>query len=173
MTGDADTLFAVGRIVKAFGIRGEIVVEPLTRDAERLRKLTQALVGRTADDARLCTITGVSIDGRGARLKLAEVPDRTAAEGLTGCYLFVGADERIRPAAGTFFVDEVVGLAVLDDGDRRIGTVKAVLHLPAHDVYVVAAGEREIMIPAVKAFILRIDPAAGVMQVRLIEGMLE
>jgi 16S rRNA processing protein RimM len=45
--------------------------------------------------------------------------------------------------------------------------------MPAHDVYVVSGDGREIMIPAVKEFILGVDLAGRTMQVQLIDGMIE
>ena len=53
---------------------------------------------------------------------------------------------------------------------KEIGKITEVLDYPGNKVYVVK-GEKEYMIPAVKAFILDTDVDAGTMHVRLIEGM--
>jgi len=47
-----------------------------------------------------------------------------------------------------------------------------VLHMPAQDVYVVTGERGEVMIPAVKEFILSVDVVAHRMRVKIIEGML-
>jgi 16S rRNA processing protein RimM len=170
---DAHTWYAVGLIVKAFGIRGEMVVKPMTGDLQRFETLRSVLVGPTGETAIPYTVTGVQLGGSGIRITLAEVPDRTAAEQFRGKFLFVPGKDRISPPEGAFFVDDVVGLTVVSDEGRVIGSVKEVLRMPAHDVYVVSAGLQEIMIPAVREFILSIDIAARTMRVHLIEGMVE
>ena len=52
-----------------------------------------------------------------------------------------------------------------------LGTLRRVLHYPAHDVYEVA-GEHEYLIPAVPGvFIANLDPDAGAMAVHMQKGL--
>ena len=67
------------------------------------------------------------------------------------------------------FAAELIGVQVYSCG-KEIGILTEVLDYPGNKVYVVK-GEKEYMIPAVKAFILETDVDAGTMQVNLIEGM--
>jgi 16S rRNA processing protein RimM len=67
----------------------------------------------------------------------------------------------------------VMGLTVLDQEGAVVGHVRDVLKLPAHDVYVIERHGGKILIPAVREFILSIDPEAGILRVHLIEGMVE
>jgi 16S rRNA processing protein RimM len=170
---DGHTRIAIGRIAKAFGIRGEMVVHPMTGDVGRFESLQSVFVGASGETATVCTVTDVRPGGSGVRISLAEVPDRTTAEKFAGRFLFVDEKDRITPPEGSFFVDEVVGLKVITDEGRVVGIVREVMHMPAQDVYVVASDGREIMIPAVREFILSIDPATQTMRVHLIDGMLE
>ncbi len=168
-----DELLAVGRIEKAFGIRGEVIVSPMTDSPGRFRTLKTVMVGRTAAGARPMVIKNVAVGARGVRLKLADTETRNAAEELVGAFLFVDAHHRVRPGKGRHFVHEVIGLVVADETGVVLGRVREVLKLPAHDVYVVERDGREVMIPAVKEFVLSIDAGSGRMTVRLIEGMLD
>ena len=70
---------------------------------------------------------------------------------------------------GMIFVAELIGMDVFA-GEEQIGQLADVLDYPGNKVYVVK-GEYEYMIPAVSQFIENIDMDAGVMRVRLIEGM--
>ena len=67
------------------------------------------------------------------------------------------------------FAAELIGMEVFQD-DVLIGNLVDVLDYPGNKVYVVK-GEKEYMIPAVKAFVLSTDMDANRMQVHLIEGM--
>jgi 16S rRNA processing protein RimM len=170
---DQPALVAVGRIVKVFGIRGEVVVKPMSASHDRFERLKTVFVGHSAADARTHKVAGVRIGDRGVRLALEGVSDRTAAEQMNGMYLFVPPEERIKPAPGSFFVEDIVGLHVRDETGRDIGTVGEVLHMPAHDVYLIRAQDREILLPAVKEFVIGIDVEKGEMTVRLIDGMMD
>jgi 16S rRNA processing protein RimM len=71
---------------------------------------------------------------------------------------------------GQWFIQDIIGAAVVDESGAELGKLAEVLDLPAGNVYVVR-GEREIMIPAVPEFIISTDVDAGIITVRLIEGM--
>lgn len=170
MTGDTEYL-AIGRIVKPFGVRGEVAVEPLTDEVERFSLLRTVLVGAQDGAKRQMEVARVRTTGGRVRLALAGVEDRSMAEELRGMFLFVTPEQRIKLPASRHFVHQLIGLAVVGEQGEELGTLVEVLKLPAHDVYVVRNERGEIMIPAVEEFVRGIDAAAGVMTVRLIEGM--
>jgi 16S rRNA processing protein RimM len=169
----SQSFLAIGKIVKAFGIRGEMVVRSYADSPSRFERLKSVFVGLNEGTAREMGVEGVRAEERGVRLKLAGVGDRTAAEKFVGTLVFVDGRNRVKPPRGRFFVHDVVGLRVLDETGCMIGTVKEILKLPAQDVYVIERHGRDILVPAVKEFIQEIDPAAGVIRVHLIEGMVE
>ena len=73
--------------------------------------------------------------------------------------------------AGGYFIQDIIGAMVMDDKGNMIGKLKEVLDLPGNDVYVVQGAEREILIPAVPAFVLRVDADKGIIMVRMMEGL--
>lgn len=172
MKQDRD-LLAVGRIAKAFGVHGEVVVESLADSPGRFRTVRAVHLGPDAENARPARIARVTIGPRGVRVALADVADRTAAEKIVGHFLFVDERHRVKLPTGRYFVHQVVGLTVLDQTGRVVGRVREVLKLPAHDVYVIEHHGRETMIPAVKEFVRSIEPESGILRVHLIEGMVE
>ncbi len=166
-------LVAIGKLVKAFGIQGHLVVLPMTDALKRFRRLSDVFIGTDAAVAVEQHVERAIVEQRGVRLKIAGVNDRTAAEQLVGAILFVEERHSVRLPKGRYFIHQIVGMAVVDETRGPVGTVRDVLKLPAHDVYVVAYRDKEYMIPAVKEFIRRIDVPAGQITVRLIEGMID
>jgi len=171
-------LLAVGRIVKAFGIRGEVVVQPMTDDPKRFLNLRRVYLGRYEDATQAgdgkaieTEVTDVRVERRGVRLRLGAIPDRTAAEQSVGLLLLVGAKDRVPLAEGQFFVHELIGMTVRNEEGDVLGVLAEVLRMPAQDVYVVKGEGEEFMIPAVEQFICAVDAAARTVTVRLIEGM--
>jgi 16S rRNA processing protein RimM len=118
-------------------------------------------------------IEHAAVGPRGVKMKFAGIDDRTAAEQLVGSFLYVKETERARLPKGRYYTHDIVGLAVIDEQGVDHGTVRDVLKMPAHDVYVVGGKGNEILLPAVKEFILKIDLRTRTMKVRLIEGMVE
>jgi len=166
-------LYAVGNIVKAFGIRGDVVVQHMTDSADRFRSLRTAWLGTDSQSVAEVRIERVTVGPRGVRVKLGGIDDRTAAEALRGKVLFVDEKHRARLPAGSYFVHDVIGLSVHDDRGNALGSVADVLHYPANDIYVVRGNGNEFMIPAVKEFVAAIDMAHRTMTVHLIEGLVE
>jgi 16S rRNA processing protein RimM len=170
MAPEAD-LLAVGRIVKVFGVRGEVVVQAMTDSPERFRQLRSVLMGAEPGSVCEVQIQDVAVAHRGVRVRIAGIDDRMAAERVVGNFLFVDREHRVRIPRGRFFVHELIGLKVLDGDGRPRGVVRDVLKLPAHDVYVVTHEGHEYMIPAVKEFIREIDVEQGVLKVNMMEGL--
>jgi 16S rRNA processing protein RimM len=167
------TLYAIGKVSKAFGVKGEVVVRPMTESPARFKKLKDIFLGREETDAHKLTVEYARIDARGVRLKFAETENRTEAEGLVGSLIFVDEQHRVKPKKGSHFIHDVVGLGVVDEEGNALGIVKEVLRMPAQDVYVIDRNGREWLLPAVKEFVTSIDVAAKKMRVRVIEGLME
>ncbi len=73
----------------------------------------------------------------------------------------------------TWFIDDIIGIAVEDERGGTIGVVAEVLVLPAQHVYVVRRQGREVLIPAVAEIVRRVDITARIMTVRLPDGLLD
>jgi 16S rRNA processing protein RimM len=166
-------LYAVGTVVKAIGIAGEVVVQPMTDFPARFRKLHSLWLGPDSSSVSEARIEKAVVSPRGIRLKLKGIDDRNAAESIRGKILFVDEAHRAKLPEGEYFVHDVLGLAVREESGTDLGTIADVLRYPASDVYVVRGERGEILIPAVKEFVQSVDLPARTMTVRLIEGMME
>jgi len=168
-----DQLYAVGTIVKAIGIAGEVVVQPMTDFPAKFRTLRRLWIGPDNASATQAAVEKAVVSPRGVRLKLRGVDDRNAAEGIRGKILFVDEEHRAKLSRGQYFVHDILGLEVREEDGGELGTVADVLRYPASDVYVIRGSRGEILIPAVKEFVRAVDLASRTMTVRLIEGMIE
>ena len=71
---------------------------------------------------------------------------------------------------GSFFIQDILGASVVDEQGNEIGKLTDVMDVPRGQIYEVK-GETDHLIPAVPEFILNVDADAGIITVRLIEGM--
>lgn len=152
---------AVGKITRAHGVHGAVLVLPLSDIDERFDAGSTLFFGATGE--RRLTV----VERKGHRdrplVRFDGVDDRTTAETLAGEYLFVDAAETPPLPPGEFWPHELVGLPVATTSGIALGEVRDVLRTTANDVWVVVddAG-RETLVPALKDVVLTVDPDAGI-----------
>lgn len=168
-------LLAVGRVVKAHGIRGELAVEVRTDSPEERFASGTVLTGE-ARDGSTCELTVAAAREHSGRLlvRFAQVADRTGAEGLRGVLLL--ADTENLPPTGDpeeFYDHELEGLrAELADGSV-VGTVREVIHSPGGELLSVDRDGREVLVPFVHAIVPEVDLPGGRVLLDPPEGLLE
>jgi 16S rRNA processing protein RimM len=175
----ARDLIAIGSIVKAFGIKGDIIVNPLTDTPDRFRSVRRiylasepAATGAEDREPVMTELTVVQIDARGVRARVSCAADRTMAERLVGLLVMIPPEETVALSPGSFFVHQLIGFAAVDEEGSPQGFLKDVLRYPAHDVYVIGAeGQQDLLVPAVHEFVRDIDTATRTMTIRVIEGL--
>ena len=150
-----------GEIVSTHGVRGEMKVLPWSDGPEFLCDFKRVRICGKDHKVLSCRIQ------KTCNLLLLEGIDTVEqAQLLRGKTVEVYREDAPRDL---IFAAELMDMEVYCD-EEKIGVITDVLDYPGNKVYVVK-GEKEYMIPAVKAFILSTDMDANKMQVKLIEGM--
>jgi 16S rRNA processing protein RimM len=91
------------------------------------------------------------------------------AEELRGKYLEIETTEIQPLPEGSYYHWQLLGLEVFDVGGAKLGEVTDILDNPANDIYVVANGEAQVLVPAVSEVVRSINLEAGRMVVDLPE----
>lgn len=151
-------LLEVGRIAKAHGIRGEVLVDLSTDRDERVAVGSRL----TTDDGRSLEVLRSTRHQHRWIVAFAGITTRSEAEAMHGRVLF--AEPIDDPEA--FFVHDLIGSAVVDTDGGAIGTVVAVEANPASDLLVLDGGN---LVPL--RFV--IDRDAGRLTVDLPHGLLD
>ncbi len=154
-----------GRIVGTHGILGQVKIECWCDSPQFLQQLnTFYLNGKPVRVEKSSAHKSMLL------AKLEGVDDVNAAMRLKGAVIFFDREDAVLPE-GRCFVQDLIGAKVQNaDTGEEIGTLLQVLNLPAHDVYEVRGAHR-YLIPAVPAFIEKVDAQAGLVLVHLIDGM--
>ncbi|MET0303123.1 MAG: ribosome maturation factor RimM [Microbacteriaceae bacterium] len=171
------TQLRVGRLLKAHGLKGAIKLELYTDDPER----------RFTPGAEFALQVPTSSPWHGKKLELielrwynthpvaffADVPDRTAAEGLVKAVLWVDQDVTELPEEEDAWYDhQLVGLSVVRDGET-VGTVLRVDHFPAQDLLVIGTDSGEVLVPFVKEMVPEVDISTSTVTVTPPPGLFE
>lgn len=153
-----------GKIINTHGIKGELKVEPWSDSPEFLLQFKNVYIDET-----LHRVLSARVHGRMVIIQLSGVSNVADAIPYKNKLIYFDRDDAVLKE-GSFFIQDILGLTVIDENGTQLGTLTEVLFLPASDVYVVK-GEHEHLIPAVPEHVKKVDIEAGTIVVSLIEGM--
>jgi 16S rRNA processing protein RimM len=165
---------AVGQVIGAHGLSGELKVALLTDDPSRFGRLDRVYIGPEGAEPVPRALHGHRLHQGRALLRLAGCNDRSAAEALRGWLVQVPREEAIPLEEGEYFEHQILGLGVWTLAGERLGTVEEIIYTGANEVYVVrglGAGQQEILIPAIEGVVQQVDLMAGRLVVELPHGL--
>ena len=153
----------IGEIVRPQGIRGEVKLRAMTEDMTRYARLKTVFLKKNGQYIPYGVKKGRSYDGF-AFLQLEGVDDRDAAEALRGVEIYIDRAHAIKLGEDENFVCELIGLEAIDENGEKIGKLHDVLKPNSVcDVYVFDTARGELMIPALKRVVRKVDVEAGKM----------
>lgn len=165
----------LGEILRPHGVRGEVRMRILTDYPERINQLERVYVGDALEDMSPApyTVEHMRMHQDYGLLKLKGVDDRDAADLLRELFVMIDIDNAIPLEEGEFYLFQLIGLTVRTVEGETLGELVDVLETGANDVYVVSSsGYGEILIPVTDDTILDTDIDAGVVTVKLPDGLL-
>lgn len=184
----ADGWAVVGRVRRAHGIRGELLVEPYTDAPDAIfasgrRVFAGTTDGEPASRAGRPALEPDALVIRGARpfkggllLTFDEVPDRTEAERWNDRALLLPLAELAPPEEGEVFLHDLPGMRVVLEDGATLGSVVQFYELPQGIVLEVLPAGAEaaggVLVPFVDDVVLSLDAEGRVLTVRLPEGLL-
>jgi 16S rRNA processing protein RimM len=170
-----DDLVVVGRIRSSHGVKGVVVVEPMTASAEEVftpgrELLAGTMQGEAAVPARVLRIDMAEPFKEGFRVQFAGIADRIEADRWRNRYVLSPRAELPEPGEGEIYLHDLVGLTAIGQDGQVIGDVQAYYELP-HDVMLeVDRPAGSVMIPY--RFVSGVDLEAKRIVVEPPEGLL-
>ena len=167
----------VGRVVKAHGVSGEVVVEIRTDDPAARFAPGTTLRTKQSRGGGECSHVVEAAREHGGRLlvRLAGVGDRAAADALRGSLFVVDSDDL--PAIDepdTYYDHQLEGLHVRTTTGQQVGVVAEVLHTAAGELLAVRRGDGgEVLVPFVSAIATSVSLDDRVIEIDPPEGLLD
>jgi 16S rRNA processing protein RimM len=161
-----DPRIEIGRIARAHGIRGEVVIAAHDPGSDLLDRLSMLWIG-----GALRGVVRVRNTPRGWLVQLAEVATRSAAEALRGQAVEVDR-AALELGEDDVLLDDLVGCRVQRVDGTPWGTIAAI-EGGMQDRLVIHDGDIERQLPLVDEFVTDIDLEAGVVTVDPPDGLPE
>lgn len=168
-----EELFQVGAVTNTHGLRGEVKVYPTTDDPARYRTLKEVLADTGKEQVTLC-VERVRFFKQMVIVKFKGIDHINEVEKYKGAKLYVTRENAVELGEDEYFFADLVGLSVVTEDGQLLGIVKDIMQTGANDVYVVQRDQgRDLLIPAIKDCIKKVDLAGGRITVHLLPGLLD
>ncbi|MBN1291518.1 MAG: 16S rRNA processing protein RimM [Candidatus Latescibacteria bacterium] len=173
LTEHYDNLVAIGYILKAKGLHGEIKLKSLSNIAGRFDLLEEVYIELKDSSVIKHTVEYAKLFGEYVIVKLEDINDRAYAESLRGAYVLVDDKNLATLPSESYYIFDLIDMEVFDSDNLCIGKVLCVEQYPANDVIVIRTENNDIMVPAIKEYILDIDTKNKRIMVNIPEGLPE
>ena len=145
----------IGEVLKPQGIRGELKVKTFTDSPADVKAF-----GTVYIDGESYKILSFRVGTDGAvYLGLRGIPDRNAAELFRGKKIEGDREDAPQLEEGQYYIVDIIGLSCETEEGEVLGTVKDIKNL-ASDIYTIEKAGKEILFPAVKGVVVKVDLSA-------------
>lgn len=166
-------LLVVGRVGRAHGVRGEVLVALRTDDPDTRFAPGAVLVTDPEERGPLTVVSARRHSGRYV-VAFDGVTDRAGASALTGTALVVDSADLPPPEDPDEFHDaQLLGLRVQSTDGADIGELADVVHGPGGDLLVIRVDDREVLVPFVREMVPTVDVPGGLVVIDPPDGLLQ
>lgn len=145
---------AIGFVLRAHALAGELRVRPYNPDSELLAELSDVFVARESGEVRAYRVVSARRAGEEWLVRLEGVESRDAAEALRRAQVEVPRERLPSLPEGEVYLADLVGLEVVDDG-RVVGRVTAYFEYPSVDCVEVTGESERFELPLLDAYVVR------------------
>lgn len=137
-------MLAVGKILKAHGIRGDVKAESYMDTPASFSEIKKLFV-----DGEELVVERAKVAGNFVLIKFKGVDTMNDAELLRGKLLSAEKTDLPDPGQNRYYIGDLLGSKVCDEEGCFIGTLKDVLQYGSADVYLLENGKGTVMFPFV------------------------
>lgn len=160
MDSGGEEWLAVGRVRRAHGVHGDILVDIVTDFPERMQPGVTVGFGE-GQPQRFLTVHAVRHHKGAWLLALVGVTTREHAEELAPCWAFLAPQERSQLPENYYYEHELLGCRCYTPDGALLGQAEELLDLGGGALLRVAAVDgREVLVPFRSPIVVRVDLAS-------------
>ena len=159
--GTSADLVALGEIMGAHGIHGQLKVKLHNPDSELLFELERVFVVMGDQEPQERKILDVHLHGKGLLMRLSGVNDRDQARALFGAQLSVPRDQLPEPEDDEFYLVDAIGARVVRPDGSEVGVVESFRAYPTADVLCVRCPDGLREVPLLPPYLVSADVDEG------------
>ncbi|MBI5416910.1 16S rRNA processing protein RimM [Candidatus Poribacteria bacterium] len=160
----------IGDIIDTFGNKGELKIRVTTDFPDERFKCAEELnILSTDGKLQKATIENAWDHKNNIIIKFVGCDSITQAEEYLKLQIVIDEEKIFKLPADTFYIHQIIGLKVYNIAHEYLGDVTDYFPTGSNDVYVVTSKSREILIPAIKQVVKKIDLDKKEMIVELLQ----
>jgi 16S rRNA processing protein RimM len=145
-----------GKLRKSHGLTGEMSIEVLTDHPELLREGFTVFLGK---DYEKHIISSFRMADKLGLIRIKGFDNPESLRGFNNAYLYFKMKDMPVLEDEEYYHHELIGLEVRNEDGTLAGTLTEIIVTGANDVYVITPndGSKDLLIPAIKSVIKKID----------------
>lgn len=159
-------MYLVGKIITTHGIKGEVKVKSET-NLDRFHQGSQLFIQREQNFEKII----IDSHRRHQNFELITFNGYKNINDVlqyVGCELYVEHKERLQD--GEYYIEQLIGLSVLDENHHLLGLVSDVLEVPQGHILEIKNNDKRFLVPFVDEFVKELTDTTIIIHV--IEGLL-
>lgn len=177
-----EKFITIGKITKPVGLKGYVKVLSLTDFPDRFKSLKSIKLFNEKENKILINkfsgsedfyIKDVVIERDYVKMLFDKFDEINAAGNLAGCLLILEESKRKKLEKDRYYYYELIGLDVINN-EKNIGKIVSVENYGGQDLFKIKMTDtnKDVLIPYVNEFIIKIDIEKKYIEIEVIDGML-
>jgi 16S rRNA processing protein RimM len=165
--------FFVGKIVKKYSFKGELLVKLDTDDPEQFLKMESVFVEKHKNLIPFF-IESLSLHKSALlRVKFEDISTEEDAEAMLGSDLFLPLDLLPKLGGNQFYYHEIIGFKIVDTSFGEVGTITGVNDSTAQALFEIDRDGTQILIPVSDEIIKEVDRTNKIIHIEAPEGLID
>jgi len=165
--------FYLGKIVKKYSFKGEVLVKLDTDEPELYENLDAIFLELRNNLVPFFVESSQLHKSELLRVKFEDVDEEADADAIMKSGLYLPLNLLPKLEGNTFYFHEVIGFTIEDESFGKVGVIKAVNDSTAQSLFEIDRDGVEILIPMNDEFIIKVDRENKIIIVNTPEGLID
>lgn len=168
-----ENCFYLGKIVKKYSFKGEVLVKLDTDEPELFTKMESVFVEQHKNLVPFFILQSSLHKSQLLRIKFEDVTSEAEADVLLGAALYLPLEFLPKLTGNRFYFHEIIGFTAEDVSFGKIGTITGVNDTTSQALFEIDHKGKQILVPINDLFIKKVDRESKNILLNVPEGLID